>query len=304
MSSPPTLQSLSVAPRFQLGLWQFFVLILIAAACLSMGVQWGLLPGIVGVLLLGSISIALWCQKGWLALIPAIFITGYFLCQRVYSGPVPLASKHSLQCQMNLKQLGLALHNYHNDHGHFPPAVVKDKDGAPLYSWRVLLLPYLDQGNLYEQFRRDEPWDSPHNMALVKYMPSEFGCPAKGRASTYVTQYVAITGDETLWPPDKQTKRAQIKDGLSRTLALVEWPESDIVWSQPRDLPMVEIKRWWQVSPQTATRKTQHRQGVSTLKADGSVGFVQPTQLSAPALRAILTRAGGEREKSRTLQIP
>src|SRR5262249_21734482 len=68
-----------------------------------------------------------------------------------------------MQSTNNLKQIALAMHSYHDTMGRFPPAIVRDKEGKPLYSWRVLLLPYLEQQNLYNQFKLDEPWDSEHN---------------------------------------------------------------------------------------------------------------------------------------------
>src|SRR5262245_53734413 len=72
----------------------------------------------------------------------------------------------------NLRQIGLALLNYHQAHrGRLPPAAVRDKDDRPLLSWRVLLLPYLEHDDLYAQFKLDEPWDGPHNKALLEKMP-------------------------------------------------------------------------------------------------------------------------------------
>jgi hypothetical protein len=73
----------------------------------------------------------------------------------------------------NLKQIGLALHNYHDVYKSFPPAAIYSKDGKPLLSWRVAMLPYLhtSQGNLLKKFRLDEPWDSEHNRALIARMP-------------------------------------------------------------------------------------------------------------------------------------
>ncbi|MFM8726754.1 MAG: DUF1559 domain-containing protein, partial [Planctomycetaceae bacterium] len=71
-----------------------------------------------------------------------------------------------MQSVNNLKQIGIALHGYHDATGDFPPAVVRDKDGKPLYSWRVLILPYLEQGNIFSKWKRDEPWDSPNNKPL------------------------------------------------------------------------------------------------------------------------------------------
>ena len=82
------------------------------------------------------------------------------------------------QLVMNhLKQIGLAMHNYLDANGHFPTPFSVDKQKKPLLSWRVHLLPYLEQQNLYRQFRLDEPWDSEHNKKLIKLMPKIFQCP-------------------------------------------------------------------------------------------------------------------------------
>src|SRR4051794_3490674 len=63
------------------------------------------------------------------------------------------------------------MHNYNDQHGALPPATVRGPDGKPLLSWRVLLLPYIEQDALFKRFRLDEPWDSPHNKALLEPMP-------------------------------------------------------------------------------------------------------------------------------------
>src|SRR5207249_2796575 len=73
--------------------------------------------------------------------------------------------------QNNLKQIGLAMHNYHDTYRHFPPQALTDKNGKPLLSWRVAVLPFIEQDNLYRQFKLDEPWDSEHNRKLLERMP-------------------------------------------------------------------------------------------------------------------------------------
>ena len=86
------------------------------------------------------------------------------------------------QCTNNLKQIGLAMHNYVAAHNNaFPAPALPGKDGKPALSWRVALLPYLEQQSLYDRFHLDEPWDSPHNKALIKEMPAVFTCPEPGR---------------------------------------------------------------------------------------------------------------------------
>ena len=86
------------------------------------------------------------------------------------------------QCTNNLKMLGLAMHNYLAAHNNtFPSPALPGKDGKPALSWRVALLPYLDQQSLYDRFHLDEPWDSPHNKALIKEMPARLQMPQPGR---------------------------------------------------------------------------------------------------------------------------
>src|SRR5438046_10564458 len=74
------------------------------------------------------------------------------------------------------------MHNYNDTHGHLPPAVVYGEEGKALYSWRVLRLPFIEQQQLYEEFRLDEPWDSPHNIALLPRMPPTFALPPRKQA--------------------------------------------------------------------------------------------------------------------------
>lgn len=97
----------------------------------------------------------------------------------------------------NLKQIALAMHNYHDTHGYFPPAASSDKNGKPLLSWRVLLLPFLDQNNLYKQFHLDEAWDSPHNKKLADMVLKVYTIPGqKERGKTY---YQVFVGPSTMF---------------------------------------------------------------------------------------------------------
>jgi hypothetical protein len=85
---------------------------------------------------------------------------------------IPREVSRQYQCRNNLKAIGLALYNYADAHGGtLPPAYVADAHGRPLYSWRVLILPYIEQRPLYDRFHLDEPWDSPNNRTLIASMP-------------------------------------------------------------------------------------------------------------------------------------
>ncbi len=81
----------------------------------------------------------------------------------------------------DLKQIGLAMHNYHDVNKHFPAPVIMGPDGKTPHSWRVAILPYLDQQELYKQYNLNEPWDSPHNKKLLKKSPPSIGTPWTSR---------------------------------------------------------------------------------------------------------------------------
>ena len=81
-------------------------------------------------------------------------------------------SARSTQCKNNLRQLGLGIINFESTTGRFPASAIYSDDGKPLLSWRVHILPFIEQQHLYEQFRFDEPWDSEHNRKLIAQMLS------------------------------------------------------------------------------------------------------------------------------------
>ncbi|HET6575825.1 MAG TPA: sigma-70 family RNA polymerase sigma factor, partial [Fimbriiglobus sp.] len=112
----------------------------------------------------------------------------------------------------NLKQIMLAIHNYHDAYGYFP-SDIRDKTGKPLLSWRVAILPYIEQDNLYRQFKLDEPWDSEHNLKLLAQMPNFYrvGFEPKGATHTY---YQMFTGPGTLFDPNGRRGTPEGAGGL------------------------------------------------------------------------------------------
>jgi hypothetical protein len=102
------------------------------------------------------------------------------------------AGARRARCTNNLKQIALAMQNYESDHGCYPPAAIYDANGEPLLSWRVLILPYLEQESLYRKFHLNEAWDSPHNKPLADQMPYFLTCPSKQLAKGWTTYEVVI----------------------------------------------------------------------------------------------------------------
>jgi hypothetical protein len=141
-----------------------------------------------------------------------------------------------MHCDQNLKNIGLAIQNYEQEHGSLPPAYLTDRNGQPTLSWRVLILPYFGYDDLYRQIKLDEPWNSPHNLRFARRMPLDFRCPSDSDAKEGETSYVAVIGPETLWP-GAESKAIPDLNSTSRTILLVEVADSGISWMEPRDLP-------------------------------------------------------------------
>jgi hypothetical protein len=212
--------------------------------------------------------------------------------------PEALANHQALQSASNaLKQVGLAMHNYHSARLKFPAVATRDRNGRPLLSWRVQLLPYLDQQELYNKFRQNEPWDSPHNRALIAEMPSVFRPTDAALAKEGKTRIVAPRGEGTVFRPRGDGVRiADITDGTSMTIMLVEADDLHAtVWTRPDD---------WEVDLKQPTLGLHTRPPGAILAArcDGSVMFLR-TETPADQIAAMFTRAGGEEVRWEQLQM-
>jgi len=154
------------------------------------------------------------------------------------AGPYPRA-----HCLNNLKQISLAMHTYHDVSGTFPPAAKYDANGKPLLSWRVLILPYLDEPALYEQFHLDEPWDSPHNKPLADRMPSVFRCPSERLPSQSLTTYMVVVDPRSIFTGEASgVPISRVSDGTSTTLLVVE-AARPVLWTKPEDLALGPVDR-------------------------------------------------------------
>jgi hypothetical protein len=191
------------------------------------------------------------------------------------------------RCNNNLKQIGIALNAYHAAHRCFPPSAVAGEQGQPLLSWRVLLLPHLGEGALYQQFHLDEPWNSPHNAPLGARTPAVFVCPFDPDIKAGMTSYVAVTGRETMFPPDGVVRQSDIRDGTSLTVALLELGANTIPWTKPEDLPFEAA------GGLESLRSPRDWGARHVLFADGRPRIM--SNATRPAVwRALLTIRGGE----------
>ena len=190
------------------------------------------------------------------------------------------------QCVNNCKQMLLAMHNYHSANNTFPRDFT-DADGKPLLSWRVALLPYLEQAELYNKFKLDEPWDGPHNKELLKEMPAVFRCPSRRGPDPSTTTYRGFNGPGAMFETDKAITIADVTDGTSNTIMISEAKEA-VPWTKPDDLPFDP-----QAAPSLYGAGSDHPGGCNCGFADGSVRFIK-TSISLQVFRALITRAGGE----------
>jgi hypothetical protein len=185
----------------------------------------------------------------------------------------------------HLKQIGLAVHNYHAAYKKIP-GPIRDKNGKALLSWRVAILPFIEEQALYERFHLDEPWDSDHNIQLVGEIGDVFSDPSLPLPEGQ-TVFRMMAGDETGVKLEGDTRFRDFLDGLSNTIMCMEVsPEHAVVWSNPEPFqPDME-------NPVAQMGKA-HPGGCHVLMYDGAVIFFTHS-IDADLFRAMLTRAGGE----------
>jgi len=190
----------------------------------------------------------------------------------------------------NLKQLALGLINYADaNKGNMPPAFVSGKDRKPLYSWRVLILPYIEANELYKQFKLDEPWDSDNNKPLLEKIPKVFEPVAGKTKEKYATYYQVLVGGGAAFAGDQREGFARypasFTDGTSNTILLVEAGEA-VPWSKPVDLtydPKKPLPKFGSL----------FKDGFHAAFADGAVRFIGK-DADKDMLRAAITASGGE----------
>ena len=189
------------------------------------------------------------------------------------------------QSSNNMKQIGLAMHNYADVYGHFPPAVLMGPDGKTPHSWRVAILPFVEQAPLYEAYRQNEPWDSDHNKKILEQIPPVFRSPMDAESSTN-SAYFALVGKGTVFESKEGNRFRDITDGTSNTLMVVE-TKKDIPWTKPEDIPIDLTKDL----PEFGGFFTESN-GFIGLICDGSVRFFS-NNIDKKTLKLLIQRNDG-----------
>jgi hypothetical protein len=228
------------------------------------------------------------CQKLILVAIAFVALAGRSLAQ-----PKDLLSraKFTLGCKVskeNLRRIVLGMLNYETGNSGFPTDIL-DNNGKPLLSWRVAILPYIDN-NLFEQFHLDEAWDSDNNKKLLELMPKIFE-PVRVKADKGKTFYQCFSGNGALIS-SKPTKIASITDGTADTFAVVEAGEA-VEWTKPVDIafdpkkPLPKLGGMFDGNFHAAF-------------CDGSVCYIRKN-IKQEVLKKYVTIAGSERSEDNEL---
>lgn len=192
----------------------------------------------------------------------------------------------------DFKQVALSLHNYYSAYEHFPPQSLTSKEGKRLLSWRVLVLPFLEQQELYSKFHLDEPWDSPHNLKVASAIPPVYKMQGKQELDENgvpkTTLLAPLTKNSIFGKPGAPTEFRNVVDGTSNTIWLVEAGSSKAVpWTKPADLVINTS------DPMTSIFGDEEPADFIASMADGSVHMLKAT-LAKKVINALITMNGGE----------
>ena len=197
----------------------------------------------------------------------------------------PREAERIVRSATNLARIATAIHAYAEPRDWtFPTQAIVGADGKPLLSWRVAILPYIGEKALFARFKLDEPWDGPHNKALLEKMP-RFYAPLDPKAGEKgATYYQVLVGGGALFEVKDKVKIGDVKDGTVNTLMVVE-ADRTVPWTKPEDLTY---------SPErTLPRLGQFKDGFVAATADGAIHFLK--RLTDPmVLKALISRDGGE----------
>ena len=230
-------------------------------------------------------------SEAWSQRFGVMVVVGVLLLPGIFGFMEWRKQDQTKACRANLHRIGLALQAYHEKYDCLPPAYVLGADERRWHSWRVLLLPFLGEEQLYKEYRFDEPWDGPHNRMLRDRIPKVYACPVRG--ATGVTTYLAVVGRATVWPEQYTARCKDVLDGTSSTISIIESTESDIDWLEPRDLTYAEAANLDRPAGVIGPRSAGHYPDeFQTLFVDGAVRRIRST-ITRGVYRSLLSIRSG-----------
>jgi type II secretory pathway pseudopilin PulG len=224
--------------------------------------------------------------------------------------PTVQKSRESLRrtaCLNNLSQIGQALMVHVRQHGSLPGAASSQAPDLPPRSWRLMLLPFLDEQPLYQAYRHDQPWNAPKNLNLAQLTQFDMcRCPSERSASSggLACSYFAVVGPQAAFLPDQERDRRDFTDAKQHTIMLVEYGGRGVPWLKPEDLSFKKTMDLLTAPPASALlhaaprqvgllERDEMHQVVHVLFADGRCGSLT-VPISRELATALLTINGGE----------
>ncbi|SFJ64672.1 DUF1559 domain-containing protein [Planctomicrobium piriforme] len=253
-----------------------------------------------------ALLVRVWRQKAglWMAFVNLIPLAVFYLWLFSPSMIHPMEAARRSQCKNNLKQIGLAMHNYNDVYRTFP----LHAGGAPPRSWRVELLPYHEQKALYESYRQSEAWDSPQNRIIGQTLVPNYICPTakllqgvSDETGAVWTSYAVAVGAEAIFEANRTRTMREIPDGSSNTIMVVEACGQRIVWTEPRDLPLASTPLGINLPgpaefQSDGLMSSYHRGSTQVLLADGSARWLSD-ETSPEVLKQMLQVNDGAPEE-------
>lgn len=194
----------------------------------------------------------------------------------------------------HLKNIGVALHKYHEAHKSFPPSWIVDDAGHRAHGQRALLLPFVDQRDLHDRYRFDEPWDGPHNRRLHKTSVPVYRCPSDQRKRALIS-YPAVVGPDAAWRGSQPLHRTEMTDGGENLVMLIEARRPEARWMQPVELNVGQVSAAAERPRDGSSRSvlaSRHQGGTNVLFADGAARILFFPKAAA-VFRKRLTIADG-----------
>ena len=208
-------------------------------------------------------------------------------CQVDFNEILPLikdtqVSASRTQSMNNIRQIAIAMHNYHDANKSFPPAVLTHASGKR-YSWRIAVLPYMERSDIYDEYDFTQDWNSPHNRKVTADMPDFYRAGDEPSDSTNACYFV-LTGHRSAFSGEHGVGLQEITDGTSNTILAVE-SRQNIHWAEPRDIPLdrKNFRLFGGFFPG----------GFNAAFCDGHVSFIQE-DVDPDKLFGLMTINGGE----------
>jgi hypothetical protein len=254
-----------------------------------------------------------WPKSSIAASLLALCVLSYFACVSPTYWHRAEAAARSALCGSFVQNVADALQQYREANGSFPPAYIADTSGKPLYSWRLLLLPYFERDDLhksYKKFNLAESWDAPNNRNLLDARMPAYWCSIDRMNSQWAspeTNFLAVVGENAAWLGDKPRKLADFGNKAADTIMVIEVVDSGIAWPEPKELSLDTLtKRDAMLAPQPGSKHGpqadffyvyDEANGAYAIMADGTVRYLLRSSLTPEHLPALL-QIGGCKEGS------